>query len=315
MTATRVDVHALAASLSNWGRWGADDELGTINYITPAKLTAAASLVRKGVIFSLGIPFDEMGPQLGLGGRTNPVHLMRLDGGDNAAGNVRPEQGLLRVTDDYIMMPLQAATQWDSLAHVFYDDELYNGVSSNTVTSLGAQKNGIDKQYKGIASRGVLLDIARLRGVDWLDRGEVITPADLDRACERQGVEVTSGDVLLLRTGWRTKYVRDGSRQEFMAGEPGLGVDSLAWLHHHEVAALACDNWAVEVLPGEDPEVRLPFHMVAIRDLGLTLGEMFDFDELADDCEADGVWDCFFVAPPLRVTRAVGSPINPLALK
>jgi kynurenine formamidase len=213
------------------------------------------------------------------------------------------------------MMPLQAATQWDSLAHVFYDDELYNGVSSNTVTSLGAQKNGIDKQYKGIASRGVLLDLARLRGVDWLERGEVITPADLDRACERQGVEVTSGDVLLLRTGWRTKYVRDGSRQEFMAGEPGLGVDSLAWLHHHEVAALACDNWAVEVLPGEDPEVRLPFHMVAIRDLGLTLGEMFDFDELADDCEADGVWDCFFVAPPLRVTRAVGSPINPLALK
>lgn len=315
MTVKQVDVHELAERVSNWGKWGAEDEVGTVNYITPERLVEAASLIRKGKVFSLGIPFDESGPQLGRGGRTNPIHLMSVDGGDNAAGAAPPQMGTLRITDDYIIMPLQAATQWDSLAHVFYDDHLYNGVSSNTVTSRGAERNGIDKQYRGIASRGVLLDIARLHDVDWLEAGQVIGPDDLDRACEAQGVKVRSGDTLLVRTGWRTKYVTEGNREEFMGGEPGLGVDVLSWLHEREVATIACDNWAVEVLPGEDPTARLPFHQVAIRDMGLTLGEMFDFDELAMDCADDGVWECFFVAPPLRVTRGVGSPINPLGIK
>ncbi|MCA9633507.1 MAG: cyclase family protein [Myxococcales bacterium] len=315
MTTTKVDIHEWAKVVSNWGRWGADDEKGTTNYITPAKLVEAAGCVRRGVTFSLGIPFDSEGPQLGQGGRTNPVHLMRMDGGDNAAGWTRPGMGTLRVTDDYIMMPLQAATQWDSLAHVFYEDHLYNGFSSNTVTSFGAEKNSIDKQYKGIASRGVLLDIARLKGVRWLEHGYGITRADLEKAERTQGVEIREGDVVLVRTGWRTKFVEDGSREEFMAGEPGLTVDTLEWIHERRLAAIASDNWALEVLPGEDPEVRLPFHQVAIRDMGLTLGEMFDLDELAEDCAQDGVWECLFVAPPLRVTRAVGSPINPLAIK
>ncbi len=308
-----VDVFALGKRYSNWGRWGAEDELGTTNFITAEKLKQAAQTVRQGKVFSLGIPFESTGPQLGPF-RMNPVHMMSLDGGDDGAFASRA-RGPLRVCDDWIIMPLQSATQWDSLAHVYYDGQLYNGVPAATVTSGGAERNGIDKQFRGITSRGVLLDIARYRGVDWLPVGELITPEDLDGAAARQNVTVEPGDVVLFRTGWRTKYVRDANRQEFMGGEPGIGVAALEWLFEKQIAAIASDNWAVEVLPGEDPEVALPVHCVAIRDIGLTLGEMFDLDALADDCAADGVYEFQFVAPPLRVTGGVGSPINPLAIK
>ena len=173
----------------------------------------------------------------------------------------------------------------------------------------------IDKMAKGIVGRGVLLDIARLKGVDWLQAGEVITPEDLDAAAERQGVEVRSGDILFFRTGWRTKFKTEGDAAEFMAGEPGLGLACAAWLHDKEVAVIASDNWAVEVLPGENPAELLDVHMVLIRDMGMTLGEILDLDELAEDCAADGIWEFFTTAPPIKFTNAVGSPINPLAIK
>ena len=161
----------------------------------------------------------------------------------------------------------------------------------------------------------MLLDIARLKGVDWLEGGYVITPEDLDAAAERQGVEVGAGDIVLFRTGWRTKFVTERDAAAFMAGEPGLGLACCEWLHAKEVAVVASDNWAIEVLPGEiDTEV-LTVHMVLIRDMGMTLGEILDLDELADDCEADGVWEFLLTAPPIKFTAAVGSPINPLAIK
>jgi kynurenine formamidase len=212
-------------------------------------------------------------------------------------------------------MPLQGSSQWDALAHVYYDDQLYNGFPASGVGLHGADHDSIDKLAKGIAGRGVLLDIARLKGVDWLEAGAVITPADLDEAARNQGVQVKPGDILLFRTGWRTKFKQEQNPQAFMAGEPGIGLATCDWLHQKEVAALCSDNWAIEVLPGEDASVVLPVHMVLIRDLGMTLGEILDFDELAADCAADGVWEFFFCCPPLKFTRAVGSPINPLAMK
>ena len=303
------DFRALGKRLSNWGRWGAEDERGTLNLITPDKLVAAAGLVRKGAVFDLGIPFDDQGPQPG-GARINPVHLM------SQTGDTQVFPGGFRYADDYIFMPLQGASQWDALAHVYYDDQLYNGYPASDVTVVGAFHDTIDRIAKGVAGRGVLLDIARLRGVDWLDAGEVITPDDLEAAIAAQGgVEVGSGDILLFRTGWRRMFLEQKSAQEFMAGEPGLGQDCCEWLHAREIAAVCSDNWAIEVLPGEVPDVVLNVHMVLIRDMGLTLGEILDFEELAADCAADGVWEFFFCAPPLKVTRGVGSPINPLAIK
>jgi kynurenine formamidase len=303
------DFRELGKRLSNWGRWGAEDEQGTLNLITPERLVAAAGLVRKGAIFDLGIPFDDQGPQPG-GARINPVHLM------SQTGDTQVFPGGFRYADDYIFMPLQGASQWDALAHVYYDDQLYNGYPASDVTVVGAFHDTIDRIAKGVAGRGVLLDIARLRGVDWLEAGEVITPDDFEGAIAAQGgVEVGSGDILLFRTGWRWMFLEQKSAQDFMAGEPGLGQDCCEWLHEREVAAVCSDNWAIEVLPGEVSDVVLNVHMVLIRDMGLTLGEILDFEELAADCVADGVWEFFFCAPPLKVTRGVGSPINPLAIK
>lgn len=299
----------LGRRLSNWGKWGPDDERGTTNFVTPDKLVRAASMVRQGKVFDLGIPLDEHGPQPG-GARINPVHLM------SQTGDMQLFPGGFKYADDYIFMPLQGATQWDSLAHVYYDDQIYNGFPARDVSVVGALHDSIDKQAKGIAGRGVLLDIARLKGVEWLQAGEVITPDDLDAAIAAQGgVDVGSGDILLFRTGWRKKFVIEQDANAFMAGEPGLGQDCCEWLHDREIAAVASDNWAIEVLPGEDPNAILNLHCVLIRDMGMTLGEIFDLEELAADCAADGVWEFFFTAPVLKVSRAVGTPINPLAFK
>ncbi len=303
-----IDFRAVGRRVSNWGRWGPEDERGTVNLITPERLVAAAGLIRTGRIFDLGIPFDSEGPQPG-GGRINPVRLMSETGADQ----VFP--GAFRYADDYVFMPLQAASQWDGLAHVYYDEQLYNGFPASDVGPHGAAHDSIDKQAKGIAGRGVLLDVARLHGVEWLEQGQVITPADLERAEEAQGVRVGSGDVLLFRTGWRRKFLTERDPVAFMAGEPGIGMDCVEWLHQREVAAICSDNWAIEVLPGEIEGEVLNVHMVLIRDMGMTLGEILDFEELAADCASDGVWEFFFCAPPLKFTRGVGSPINPLAIK
>ena len=305
---TIEDFRAVGRRLSNWGRWGPDDERGTVNLITPERLVAAAGLVRRGAVFDLGIPFDGNGPQPG-GGRINPIHLM------SQTGDTQVFPGGFKYADDYIFMPLQGATQWDALAHVYYDDQIYNGYPARDVSVVGAAHDSIDKMAKGIAGRGVLLDIARLKGVEWMQAGEVITPADLEAAEARQGVQVGSGDILVFRTGWRRKFLREANAAEFMAGEPGLGQDCAQWLHEREVAAVCSDNWAIEVLPGEDPDAILQVHMILIRDMGMTLGEILDLEELSADCEADGVWEFFFCAPPLKVTAGVGSPINPLAIK
>lgn len=302
------DFRELGKRLSNWGRWGNEDERGTLNLITPERLVAAAGLVRTGKVFDLGIPFDANGPQPG-GGRINPVHLM------SQTGDTQVFPGGFRYADDYIFMPLQGASQWDALAHVYYDDHLYNGFPARDVTVVGAERCSIDRIAKGVAGRGVLLDIARLRGVDWLEAGAVITPDDLEAAERAQGVQVGGGDILLFRTGWRRFFLESGSPDEFMAGEPGLGQDCCEWLHEREVAVVCSDNWAIEVLPGEDPDALLQVHMVLIRDMGMTLGEILDFEELAQDCAEDGVWEFLFCAPPLKVTNGVGSPINPLAMK
>ncbi|WP_409181487.1 cyclase family protein [Amycolatopsis sp. VS8301801F10] len=302
------DFRALGARLSNWGRWGPGDERGTVNLITPERLVAAAGLVRRGAVFGLGIPLGSDGPQPGTG-RVNPVHLMAETGAEQLF------PGGFRYADDYLFMPLQSASQWDALAHVYYDDLMYNGFPADRITVKGAAHCSIDKQADGIAGRGVLLDIAALKGVDWLPSGTVITPEDLDEACAAQGVSVGPGDILLFRTGWRRKFLADRDAAAFMAGEPGLGQRCCEWLRERDVAAVGSDNWAIEVLPGEFPDVLLNVHLVLIRDMGMSLCEILDLEALAEDCRGDGVWEFFFAAPPLPVTRAAGSPVNPIAIK
>jgi len=304
-------VRELGKRLSNWGRWGAEDERGTLNFITPEVVRRAAGLVRRGQVFSLGLPFGAEGPQIGQGGRVNPLHLMTAV--DQRLPGEYPDG--FRYADDVMVMPLQCATQWDSLAHVHYDGQLYNGFPAATTSSAGAARNGIDKVGAGVVSRGVLLDLARAAGVARLRPGTAIQPADLDGAARAQNVRVESGDVVLVRTGHLGVFKSDGDRLTYMRMMPGLGMACAEWLHVHQVAAVASDTSSVEVIPFEDPKTPLPLHLVCLRDMGLTLGEMFDLDQLAADCAADGAWEFLFSAPPLKVSGGVGSPLNPLAIK
>ena len=303
-------VRTLARRVSNWGRWGKDDERGTVNFITDDIVRRAAACVKRGRVFSLGLTFGAEGPQIGQGGRVNPIHLMSA-----VAAGIGPDPDGFRYADDVIIMPLQCATQWDSLAHVHYGGRLYNGFPAETITPAGAARNSIDKMGRGIVSRGVLLDVARTAGVERLAPGRVITPDDLEAAERQQGVRAGTGDVLLVRTGHLTVFTKDGDRVGYMRQMPGLGMACVEWLHAREVAALATDTNAVEVIPFEDPATPLPVHLLCIRDMGLTLGEMFDLEELAADCASDGTWEFLFSAPPLKVTGGVGSPLNPLAVK
>ena len=296
-------LRTLAAKVSNWGRWGPDDERGTVNFITPEAVRRGAACVKRGDVFSPGLPLGADGPQLGTHGRMNPIHLMSaLEGRVSAEGD-------FRYSDDMIVMPLQCATQWDSLAHVHYDGQLYNGFPATAITATGAARNAIDRVGAGIVSRGVLLDVARLWGVDRVAPGVAIKPTDLDAA------ERAAGDVLLVRTGHLGTFKVDRDREGYLRRAPGLGIACVEWLHARQVAAVATDTVAVEVIPWEDPAVPLPVHLLCIRDMGLTLGEMFDLEELAADCARDGVWEFLFSAPPLKVTGGVGSPLNPLAVK
>jgi kynurenine formamidase len=328
---TTLDAYRqIGKSVRNWGRWGADDQLGTLNFIDAAKVREAAAAVRKGAVFPLGVNFDADLVWPGDMFRRNPIHVMTVDGGDAPTlGEYLPgyggpsEQQLVgiwetpfRFADDMIIMPLQCGTQWDALSHAWYDGELYNGVSPAAITSRGATRLSIDAvDVKGILSRGVLLDVARHRGLDNLPPNTAIGPGELDAVAAAQGVDVRSGDIVLVRTGWWPRFaeLRDGAA--WRAGCPGLSWTCAQWLHEHEIAAVASDNIALEAAERAVENMYLPLHGLCLRDMGMMLGELWDLEALAADCAADGVYDFQLTAPPLRVTGAVGSPINPIAVK
>jgi kynurenine formamidase len=303
----------LAASVRNWGRWGPDDERGCLNFITDDKRRAAAGLVRRGASFSLSIPLDENGPQAGGGGRTNPSHLVTRSGNDPAT--VNGVGGTAHFTDDLLVQfYLQAGTQWDALAHVFYDGQLYNGFPASGITSKGTNHLGFDKYYDQLVTRGVLVDVARAQGVDTLPDDYVIDSAELDDVLAAQGVGVEGGDIVLVRTGLMALHDATGSWAAFNNPCPGVHYEVAAWCHRHDVAALAADNMAVEARTGWEG-LGIPLHMLALRDMGMPLGEFFYLEALAADCAADGVYEFMLVAPGLRVTGALGSPVTPIALK
>ncbi|HEX9855569.1 MAG TPA: cyclase family protein [Acidimicrobiia bacterium] len=322
MTTPSIDtVRALAKRHSNWGRWGDDDQKGTLNLITPDHIVGAARLVRQGKAISMALPFDDAGPQTGGLRRFNPIHLMLRDGADVVAGTaVRDFYGGVdrhfRGTDDLVIMPLQCGTQWDALGHVVFEDHIYNGFPATEVTSLGALKNDVTQGAGSMVGRGVLLDVARTMGVEWLEPGHAIGGDDLDAAAAAAGVSVGIGDIVFVRTGAMTQVRRRGAWGDYAGGEAaGLGLDSVDWIAERSVSAVATDTWGLEVRPNETPDTNQPLHIVLIVHMGLWLGEIFDLDPIAADCAADGVYEFMFCGPPLPFTRAVGSPLNPMAIK
>src|SRR5215470_7142445 len=195
--------------LRNWGKWGPDDERGTLNYITPADVLKAARLVKRGDVFSLAIPFDAKGPQVNQPRRFNPIHRMMITGPDCTTGAIKFPGGV-GFSDDMVIMPLQCATQWDALSHCFEDGRMYNGYDANEVSSRGAKRNGIDKVARGVVARGVLLDVPRAKP---------------------QRVEVRKGDAVLVRTGHMTLCRDRGGWGDYAGGNaPGLSFYTADWV-------------------------------------------------------------------------------------
>lgn len=311
-------IRELERKLSNWGKWGPDDEAGTVNYVTAESIRKAASLVKKGKVFSLSTPFDANGPQVGGGGlgRFNPIHLMFRTGSDIVSGRAS-KLPVRELADDMIIMPLQCASQWDGLSHGFdLDAKMYNNRDASLVDSFGAKKNGIQNYQDKVTGRGVLLDIARYKNVKWLEPGYGITTEDLDGCASMEKVKVEQGDFVLIRTGQMAQVKARGEWGDYAGGNaPGLTIETLEWIYNKKVASIATDTWGVEVRPNQTKDLTQPWHKVAIPSIGLLVGEIFDLELLAQDCSSEGTYEFLFVAPVIPFTNAVGSPVNPIVIR
>ena len=301
---------------NNWNRWGALDERGTANFIDPAMIARAATLITTGQVISCAVPLDfdtvPVPPD-----RPPPIHYFAFSGADFLVeGQPEAPVPAFHGADDYVTMALQTGTHWDGLAHAHHEDTLYNGYwIGNTTSYAGARRCSIDRISPGIVGRGVLLDLPRHVDAERLMPGHVISVDELVETARAEGVRIGRGDVLLLRTGHLAWYYSLADKQEFWSGgAPGIGAEVVEWLHMTEVAALAVDNATVEVVPSETGELH-PQHSRLIRDLGLTIGELWWLDDLADACADDGRYEFFLLAPPLRIQGAAGSPVNPVAIK
>jgi kynurenine formamidase len=281
----------------NRGRWGAADERGALNLLGPATVSAAVATVASGEVVDLAQPLGEATPAPG--GRGGVVHHMDRDAGDYALGG--RVLGRSRFAEDSLTMSLHVGTHVDSLCHVWYDEELYNGHPQSAVRSNGAKRCGVEK-LGPIVARGVLLDLAAEAG---LGRGEAVGRAALERCAARVGGDLRSGDAVLLRTGW---YAASGD--DYLTGEPGLDLEGAAWLAAQDVAVVGADNYAIEALAGETNSAGFPVHELLLRDHGIPLIENLDLEGLAD--RATGTF--LFVAAPLPLQGATASPLAPIAV-
>ncbi len=297
-TLSAADVLGFHTSLSNWGRFGARDQLGALNLIRPEKRVAAARLVRSGRTVSCARPL----PTEPAADNPSPVvHLMTGTATEHYGG-------------DYFAIASHgfATSHIDALCHIFHDGSLYNGYPIDRVTAHGALDLGIHELRDGVVSRGVLLDVPRLRGTDFLEPGTPILPDDLERAEAACGVTVEEGDVLLVRTGrWTCRDARGPWDARTLLA--GLDASCLPWLHRRGVAALGSDGVS-DVLPSGIDGVWLPIHEVAIVAMGVHLLDNLALRGLADACAQEGRWEFLLTVAPLVLQRGTASPVNPIAM-
>jgi kynurenine formamidase len=317
----------LAARVSNWGRWGPDDQLGTLNLVDRAARLRGIRSVRDGDALDLALPLSsEEGIQIGvIEGRVNPQRTMI-----SVNETMGPGPEWIAFSEDVVTMAMQCATHWDGLAHVSYAagprrGRLYNGFPATSTTAAGAGRLGIHL-VGPLVTRGILLDVARAKGVEILEPGYPITPADLDAACALAGLTVEAGDVALVRTGQMAHLALPGRPglggaapvRDLLAytwPTPGLTASTAPWFHDRDVAAVAIDTLILEVYPPEDPELPLPVHALHLVEMGMTQGQNWFLDELADVCAADGRYAFLLDATPLPFTNALGSPVAPVAVR
>jgi kynurenine formamidase len=309
-------IAAASKATSNWGRWGDDDVRGTLNHIQPGHRIAAAALVRKGATFSLAQTFDRYGPQTGEYNRTNPVHTMLRSGSDWPKA---PWPHGFSGADDVVFMPLQCSTQWDGLGHIYDHGIAWNGRRAEDVSTCdGDGVTGIERVAADFVTRAVLLDVASVYGTDGeLPDGFAITEEHIAGTIEAQGESsrVGEGDIVLVRTGQLARARREGWGTYAGGPAPGMSFSTVTWLHGTKIAAIATDTWGFEVRPNEWPDAYQPMHQVVIPHIGLYIGELWDFELLAQDCASDGIFEVMLAAGPLPISGGVGAPLNPIAVK
>jgi kynurenine formamidase len=296
----------LCAPLSNWGRWGSDDELGTVNLLTEQRAAAAAGRVRAGRVVPLGrVLRTAAAPD-------NPQPLLHLM---KSSGDGAPEHGGAHASDWLgLAYHGSATTHLDAHSHQFWNGQMYNGRPAAEVSTRGGANSGsVEPLARGLVGRGVLLDVPRALGREWLEPGEGIGPDDLDRVAAIQGVEFETGDLLLVRTGRDARAAEHGVLNPIDQGGPGLILQCLPWLRRHDVGVLGSDVQADVMQPRGAPHP-MPVHAGALAVLGLPLLDNLLLEELSRVCSQLRVWDFLLTVAPLALRRATGSPVNPLAV-
>ncbi|HET7342815.1 MAG TPA: cyclase family protein [Methylomirabilota bacterium] len=305
------DVLKMLDALSNWGRWGADDQLGTVNFITPAQRRRAAALVSEGVSVSCSRPIST---EITADTTVQPMRFM-VDSGEGR--DTDPPERVLqrRGAAEFIGMVFHGytITHVDTPAHYFWNGRMYNGRPCNLVTSReGARAEAVDLLRDGVVSRGVLLDVAAVKG-RWLDAGEGVLPEDLEAAEKAQNVRVEPGDVLLVRTGYYARRRAEGPRSPLRDGSPAVHVASLPWIRERSVAMLGTDTHN-DVAPLPYPRIGNALHVVSLVAMGMWLIDNGNLEELAQACARYRRWQFMLTLAPLVLERVTGSPVNPIAL-
>jgi kynurenine formamidase len=295
MTDTRTD---------NWGRWGADDERGTLNLITDERVLAATQVCKTGKVYSLSLPIQPKGvPHLEH--RPVPQRLSLTSASDPEQFTWMGGHPGLGANEDVLVLASHNTTHMDALSHVYTEDGIYNGFPRDEFSTKGGAGHCDIRATGTFAGRGILLDLPGHQGVDWLEPGHAITRAELDECADAQGTEVRAGDILLVRTGWLDLFAQGTDEWR----QPGLGVDSLSFIDDHDIAAIGVDNAAIECIPFDGGEA-LVLHIALLVKRGVTLMEHLKLSDLA----ADRCHEFLLSVGALPVTGAAGSPINPVAI-
>ena len=298
----------LFEEICNWGRWGPDDERGTLNYLGPEQVRRAVGLVRRGRSVSMAIPINKVsGPE-------NPQppahHMLRTH-------DQKLPEGEPAFAMDYLASGCHGDchTHLDALCHVGYRGKLYNGVPSGTTTCGGATRLDITTYAHGIVGRGVLLDIPRLRGVKWLEPGDAVTTEELIAAEQAQGVRLEAGDIFVFRTGHHRRRLELGPWNNGYDGEgkAGLHVRTLPWLHERKVAVFLPDGDG-ETVPCHVEGFAYPVHALQLVAMGMCCADSLQFEEVVKVCEEENRWEFLVVATPLRLPGGTGSLFNPIAI-
>lgn len=294
---TKADIDNLMKELSNWGRWGKDDQKGTVNLITPARRKEAAALVREGISISLARNTD---PRKGIDNASPFIEKMSP-----------PVDGQFNMDTFTVFFHGVALTHFDALSHVFHDGRMYNGFPESEVKPDGARALAVTNYSEGIFTRGVLVNIAWLRKVPYLEPSAVIYPEDFDAWEKKTGVHIQSGDAVFVRTG---RWAYRAAKGPWDIGSHAAGLSPLCarWLKRRDVAVLGSDS-SHDAAPSGIPGVAYPVHQLLIVAMGMPLFDQCDLEELAQAAAARNRWTFLFTAAPVRVTAGTGGPVNPIA--